>query len=158
MVAVESESIYHIYFPATSRYQEIEWRSAKKSRVSFASMGAESLAASDSADRVGIMVHSLSRLFSAGTTLPLVFTVDSHGLYSTITTLHEGKDYRLRPVVERLRDSFGTEEFDVMQWNRGPKNISDALTKRNQDTCTKLNNVCSNGILSNSLFQDVASV
>ena len=121
-------------------------------------MAAEISAAADSAGRAGLMVHSLSRLFSAGTALPLVLMVDSLGLYSTITTLHEGKDYGLRPVVERLRDTFETKQIDVMQRTRGPNNISDALTKRNQDTYMKLNNACSTGILPHSLFKGTTRV
>ncbi len=52
---------------------------------------------------------------------PLVLTVDSLGLHATITTVNEGKDYRLRPKVARLRDSFETGEISVLQWISGPK-------------------------------------
>ena len=53
------------------------------------------------------------------------------GLYDTITTLHESKDYRLRPTVARLRDSFGAEEIRVLRWIPGPQNVADCLTKGN---------------------------
>ena len=63
--------------------------------------------------------------------LPFVLTLDSRGLYSTSTTLHEGGAYRLPPTVSRLWDSFENEEIAVMQWIGGKQNPTDALTKHN---------------------------
>ena len=60
-----------------------------------------------------------------------IFTVDSRGLYSTITTLHEGADHLLRLIVSRLRDSFENGEIDNIQLIAGTKKFADALTKRN---------------------------
>ncbi len=76
------------------------------------------------------MIHAIQLLYDSPP-LPLVLTADSLGLYSTITTLHEGKDYRLRPTVARLRDSFEAGEIQTIQWLAGDSNIADALTKRN---------------------------
>lgn len=59
-----------------------------------------------------------------------VLSVDYNNLYSTITTLHKGHDYRLRPTVSRIRDSSENEEIYIMQWMRGKCNIADALTKQ----------------------------
>jgi hypothetical protein len=55
----------------------------------------------------------------ASTPLYFELRVDAKGLYDTITTLHESKDYRLRPTVARLRDSFGAEEIRVLRWIPG---------------------------------------
>ena len=76
-----------------------------------------------------------------------MLTVDSHGLYSSINTLQEGKDYRLRPIVFRLRHSFESREINVMQWIAGKQNIADALTNQNPVMFKTLNNVCVNGLL-----------
>lgn len=79
--------------------------------------------------------------------LPLVLTVDSNGLYSTITTLHEGSDYRLHPTVARMRDSCQNGEISTMQWILGKRNLADALTKRNIMIFKKLNELMNSGTL-----------
>ncbi len=61
------------------------------------------------------MVAGLQALHDADSPLPLVLIVDSISLYATVTTVHEGKDYRLRPTLGRLRDSFETGEITVIQ-------------------------------------------
>ncbi len=61
------------------------------------------------------MTEGLQALYGADTSLTLVLTVDSLGLHATITTAHEGKDYRLRPTVARLRDSVESGEISVIQ-------------------------------------------
>lgn len=94
-------------------------------------MGAEIMAATSSADRGSLMAQSIRILNGHGIKLPIVLAVDSRGLYSTITTPHEGADYRLRPTVSRLRDSYENEEIAVMQWIGGEQNPADALTQRN---------------------------
>lgn len=109
----------------------LDWLSCKQQRVSFSSIGAEILAAASSADRGALISECLQVLNGASLPLPLVLTIDSHGLYSTVTTLHEGADYRLRPFVSRMRDSFESGEIAVMQWIPGKLNLADALTKRN---------------------------
>lgn len=93
------------------------------------------------------MAECLQTVYAAPNPLSLVITVDSHGLYSTITTLHEGTDYRLRPTVARMRDSFETGEIYTMQCIPGPENISDALTKSNIVMFRKLNKVLASGKL-----------
>ena len=87
-----------------------------------------------------------------------IFTVDSRGLYSTITTLHEGADYRLRPTVSRLRDSFENGEIDHMQWIAGTKNLADALTKRNFSMFRQLNEVMKEGLMKAELFEHAKRV
>ena len=61
------------------------------------------------------MAEGIKRALRMATPLPFILSVDSHGLYSTITTLHDGQDYRLRPTVSRMRDSFENKEITVMQ-------------------------------------------
>ena len=87
-------------------YQVLDWYSLKQSRVSFSSVGAEILTTAEAADRPLLLTQYLSSIVGKHNLFPLVLTVESCGLYATITTLHEGKDYRLRPTVSGLRDSF----------------------------------------------------
>ena len=95
----------------------------------------------------------LQMVFASKEPLPFVLTVDSHGLFSTVTTLHEGSDHRLRPTVARMRDSFETGEISVMQWIAGKRNFADALTKRNLDMFKKLNVVMRSGLLNSETFK-----
>jgi len=83
---------------------------------------------------------------------PLVLTVDSFGLYSTISTLHEGRDYRLRPTVARLRDSFESRDISILQWIPGAVNIADALTKVNPAMFLKLNKIMVSGYLADEIL------
>ncbi len=92
-------------------------------------------------------MQGIRDLFLSNRSLPLVLSVDSRGLYLTVTTLHEGRDYRPRPTVCRLLDSFETGEISVIQWVSGSLNISDALTKRNVSMYMTLNKVCTSGLL-----------
>lgn len=86
-------------------------------------------------------------LISPQTRIPLVLTVESLGLHSTITSLHEGHDYRLRPTVSRLRDSFECGDISVMQWIPGSQNLEDALTKFNPAAFKTFNNAMVSRIL-----------
>ena len=131
----------------------IDWHSSKQSRISFSSIGSEILAAAESTDRSILLSDCISRVLSLSSPLPLVITVDSFGLYSTITTLHEGRDYRLRPTVARLRDSFESKEISVFQWIPGNVNIADALTKINPDAFVRLTAVLSSGNIPSEMFK-----
>ncbi len=75
------------------------------------------------------MIHAIQLLYDSPP-LPLVLTVDSLGIYSTITTLHEGKDYRLRQqsLDYGIIRSGGDSDYTMIA---GDSNIADALTKRN---------------------------
>ncbi len=99
------------------------------------------------------MVQGLHAVTNSPKPLPLTLTVDSLGLHTTISTLHEGRDYRLRPTVARLRDSFDAGEISVLQWVPGKHNIADALTKRNTMMYRTLNSVCITGYINNDIFK-----
>ena len=137
------EHIYHL----------VDWHSAKQSRVSFSAIGAEILAATYSADRGSLMSDCIAKLYGSSAKLPLILSGDSHGLYSTIITLPEGKEYMLRPTVARLRDSFELGEIAVMQWIPGKLNLADALTKRNINSYRDLNQVATSGTLPLERFE-----
>ena len=131
---------YHIF-------HSIDWHSSKQTRVSFSPVGAEIIAASDSADRASLICDCITRVCHPSSPLPFVLTVDSMGSYDTITTSHEGREYRLRPTVPRLRHCYEGGEIHSMQWIPEKCNIADALTKRNKSSYQLLNNVMENGCL-----------
>ena len=132
-------------------FYTINWNSSRQNRVSLCSIEAEILAAASCVDR--------SHLFSKGLkiiTLPNFFTltiaVDSLGLHATITTLHEGKDYRLWPTVALMRDGYESKEVDELIWIPGTKNIVDAQTKRNSVMQKRLGKILISGVFQNSIF------
>ena len=145
-----------IFLPAGGEniFHTLDWLSCKQKRVAFSSMGAEILAAASSADRGSLMAQSIRILNDDEKNLPFVLTVDSRGLYSTITTLHEGADYRLRPTVSRLRDSFENEEIAVMQWIGEQQNPADALTKRNVVMFRLSNTLMKGGVIHDGLLRN----
>ena len=145
-----------IFLPANGGgiYHLLDWLSGKQGRVAFSSTGSEINAAATSTDRGSMMAECLTVFFGSKKQLPFSLIVDSHGLYSTITTLREGADYRLRPTVSRLRDSFENGEISTMQWIPGTENLADALTKRNIVMFRKLNDVMTSGFLNIELLKD----
>ena len=149
-----------VYLPAGGEriFHVIDWLSCKQSRVCFSSIGAEILAAATSTDRGSLMAEQLQEVHGATSLLPFVPTVDSNGLYSTITTLHEGSDYRLRPTVQSRRDSFEDGEISVMQWIAGTRNVADALTKRNIVMYRMLNEIMRSGILDEEVMRGTKRV
>ena len=135
--SANGDNVYHI----------IDWSSHKQRRVSHSSYGAEILACADADDRGFHLRDSILSLFPASNARH-VLHVDSRGLYETITTLHDGKEYRLRQTVERIRNSFDSGELDVLRWIPGKINIADALTKRNIVLYRMLNKIATTGKLS----------
>jgi len=134
-------------------YHAIDWHSSRQSRVSFSSIGSEILAAATSADRASLYSESLKVVCQPSIDIPLTLVLDSLGLHSTISTLHEGRDYRLRPTVARLRDSYECGEISELLWIPGTCNIADALTKRNLAIHRTLNNVLNTGKIEDSIFK-----
>ena len=149
-----------MYLPAGGEriYHVVDWLSCKQSRVCFSSIGAEILAAATSTDRGSLMAERLQEVHGSSSALPFILTVDSNGLHSTITTLHEGSDYRLRPTVQRMRDSFEDGEITVMQWIAGKRNPADALTKRNVVMYRKLNDIMTSGTIDDEVTKGAKRV
>lgn len=128
-------------------YHLIDWASLKQRRVSYSSYGAEILACTEADDRGFNMKMALQSITQDNKRIPHVLNIDSKGLYDTITTLHEGREYRLRQTVQRIRDSFESGELDTLKWVQGIANIADALTKRNTTMHRTLNRIASTGRL-----------
>ena len=127
-------------------FHAIDWSSSKQKRVSYSPYGAEVLACAEGDDRGFYLKAGLSHVFEK-TKIRNELTTDSLCLFDTITTLHESKDYRLRPTVQRMRNSFDSRELDFMRWIPGTQNPADALTKRNANTWILLNKILATGVL-----------
>ena len=138
-------------------FHAIDWQSSRQNRVSFSSIGAEILAAAASVDRSSLFSESLNYITRPILSMPLVIVLDSLGLHATLTTLHEGKDYRLRPTVARIRDSYESKEIDEIIWIPGSQNIADALTKRNIVIQRTLGKILVDGKFENTIFSGAKS-
>jgi hypothetical protein len=131
----------------TMLYFITDWHSASLKRVAFFSIGAEILAAANAAD-FGLALTDIVRQFASAPKKALFeLTLDSRGTFDTLATLHEGRYFRLRPTVCRLRDAFSSGDINKLRWAPGLKNITDALTKRNYAMFSLLNNICVTSIL-----------
>lgn len=127
-------------------FHPIDWSSYKQRRVSYSSYGAEILAYAEADDRGYYVKQAIKSIFK-DRKIKQELNVDSKGLYDTITTLHEGREFRFRQTVQRIRDSFESEELNVLKWIQGFTNIADALTKHITQTHTTLSHVLSTGTL-----------
>ena len=123
-------------------FHPVDWTSHKQHRVSYSSYGAEILAAATTDDRGYYFKDAINRLFPHVRKKRELF-VDSKCLFDTIATLHENTEYRLRPTVQRIRNSFESNELERMRWIPGTINIADALTKKSAALIKTLNDICS---------------
>lgn len=76
-----------------------------------------------------------------------ILTVDSKGLYDTIFTSHESRDYRFKQTVRRIRDSFETGDVDNLRWVQGCANMADGLTKKDAAAHRMLNRILRTGMI-----------
>lgn len=136
------ESVFHV----------IDWVSSKQRRITHSSYGAEILACSDGDDR-GFYFKQAINSVSKRNDVIHVLHVDSRGLYDTISTLHDGKEYRLRQTVQRIRDSFESSDIDILRWIPSGQNIADTLTKRCPEIQRKFNRQCVTGNLTLSDYR-----
>lgn len=95
------------------------------------------------------MADRLKAFDNATVKLPFVLKVDSNRSYYTVTTLHEGADYSLRPPVARMRGFFENGEISVFQCVNGIRNRADALTKRDIEIFRIMNGTMHRGCLQN---------
>lgn len=95
-------------------------------------MGAEILVATYSADSEALISGRLPLIRQSWIPHRLYLATDSYGLYGTVTSLRESKDYRLRPTVAAIRDTYECGEIEHLLWVPGSVNIADPLTKYNR--------------------------
>lgn len=82
--------------------------------MSYSAYGAEILATTVGDDRGYYYKTAFHYLFPQ-TPVGHELNIDSNGHHETIITLHEGKDYRLRQTVQRIRDSFEAKELETIR-------------------------------------------
>ncbi len=104
------------------------------------------------------MIEGIRAIHDADDPFTLLINVDSLILNATISTVHAGKDYRIRPTVARLRDFFESGEIAVLQWIEGQKHIADAMTKRNTCMYRVLNQICTSGTTDPGTFKKATRV
>lgn len=136
-------------------YHIIDWASLRQRRVCYSSYSAEILACTEADDRGYNLKMGMASIFP-DQTFTHELNVDSKGLFETATTLHEGRDYRLRQTVQRIRDSFESREIDVIRWIQGTVNIADALTKRSTHSQRTLTRIARDGRLKLPLHKSFA--
>lgn len=152
MSYVQTGLITTLVFQNCQVMHPIDWSSCKQKRVCYSSYGAEILTCTDADDR-GFYVKNACQAIYFDRMITHQVVVDSKGLFDTLTTLHEGKDYRLRQTVQRIRDSFDSGEMDSLMWVKGKVNIADVLTKHNPVMHRLLNRAMVSGIYDVSNFQ-----
>jgi hypothetical protein len=87
-----------------------DWHSASLKRIAFSSTVAEILAAANAADRCLALTAIVRQFASAPKDVLFELTLDPRGTLDKMATLHEGREFRLRPTVCRLRDAFSSGE------------------------------------------------
>ena len=133
-------------------FHTVDWVSTKQRRICHSSYGAEILACAEADDR-GFYLKMGMRSLLPNTMMRNEIVVDSMALFDTITTLHEGSEYRLRQTVQRIRDSFEAGDVNVIRWIPGVDNVADALTKLNFTLWRRLNTMCRTGQLDPKIAQ-----
>lgn len=84
-------------------------------------------------DDHGRRLKMANRMLLRDDTIKHILTVDANGFHDNISTLHEGREYRLKQTVQRIRDSFESGDVDILRWEQGCANIANAVTKRNMN-------------------------
>lgn len=83
----------------------LDWYITKKRRVRHSSYGEEILTYADADDR-RFYLKDCIKYVTEGKDIQKVLIVESKGLYDTISTLHNGRKYRLRQTLQCIRDIF----------------------------------------------------
>lgn len=126
-------------------FHTIDRKSHKQNGVKYSAYRAQILPAAYADNRAYYFLIGRKSLFPKTPTKHEMI-VNSRGLYDTITTLHNGNEYRLWLTIQRLRHSFESMELDWIRWIPGTEKFSDALAKRNRIFYVILNDMCSSGI------------
>lgn len=138
MMAEDFGNNEHVFHP-------LIWGSHKQRRVSYSSFGSEIIAAADADDHGYDLKLSYDSIFSRSKMRHEIL-VDSRGLFDTITTVHEPREYRLKKTVAKMRDAFEAGELDGVSWIDGKNNLADCLTKWNIELSRRMNKMLTSGI------------
>lgn len=96
----------------TRVFHIVDWGRWKERRLAHYSYSADILAYWHADDR-GYRLKEAHKSISPTEEKKHIPHVDSSKLFDTITTLHDGKEYRLRKTVQRIRDSFEGGDIDM---------------------------------------------
>lgn len=99
--------------PTGKYYHIIDWMSQKKRRISNSSYGAEILSFADGDDR-GLSGKTCVNELASGSKGDHILHCDFRELFATIATLDNGREYRLRQIVQGNRDSFEVDGADII--------------------------------------------
>lgn len=99
------------------------------------------------ADDIGFNINNTIYSSATADTFPYVLHVHSKGLFNTITTLHESKEYRLRETVQLIRKLYKPRDLDTTRWMQREANIYFALMKHNSVTHKLLSRIAANSFL-----------
>lgn len=86
-----------------------------KKRVSHSPYGAEILACGEAEGRGFYIKHAVRRITKMDG-IKHIIHVDPRERFDTISTLHDGKEYRFRQKVQRICDRFESGDIDVLRW------------------------------------------
>lgn len=136
-------------------YLIIGWASHPQNWVSYLSYGAEIFPCATADDR-GYYLREAMRSIFPYLNMRHEPNIDSNALQETIKTIYDDTEYRLRPRVQRIRDSFEAGELNIIRWIPGTLNVAGALVKRNIVLHGKLNEICANGKLKVDLIEGMA--
>lgn len=139
-IETEEHAVFHLLDP----------HSSKQRMVVYFSFRAETLACADADKRLLGLKIGLSNML--GRSLESELLVDSKGLYTCITTLSDQREYRLRRTVTRIRESFDSQELDVLRWIAGLLNLVDGSTKWNPQTLKLVLSVLSTGLMAERII------
>jgi hypothetical protein len=96
-----------------------DWYSASLKRVAFSSRESKILSAASAVD-VDLALTAIVRYFaSTPEKVQCELTLDSRGTLDTMAFFHEGRDFRLRSAVCRLRDAFSSGIINIMHRAQG---------------------------------------
>lgn len=100
-------------YSGETEFHLIDLCSVKKRRVAHSLYGSYVVACATADDR-GFYLNKCFRSLAPGDLVKHVMQVDSRAFYDTITTFHNGREYRLRQSLERIRDSFENNDIDML--------------------------------------------
>lgn len=123
------------------------WHRTKQESIYFLSVGEEILEGADADDRYPHDHYCHLHIHRNGTVFPIRLNVYLFGLYHTIKSLNEGRDYRLHTTVGLPRDSFEAKHISIIERITGNHNIPDPLNKTNVQFFTMIKEITSSEIL-----------
>lgn len=103
--------------------------STKHKRINYLSYEAELLACKEAEDQ-RLRLKMAIRILLQDDTIKHMLTVSFKEYYNTSVMLHGRREYWLKQPVQRISNSFRSEDMDILHWIQQGKNIADELTEK----------------------------